>query len=215
MKKIQKNTIVFVGCAVWLGATSALAADWPQWRGPQRDGISQETGLLKEWPKEGPKLLWQVKDVGYGFSTPAVTKGHLYLLSNKGNDTEFVQALDARNGKPVWSTNIGKVGQPDQQPNYPAARSTPTVDGNLLFALGSDGDLVCMETATGKIHWQKNVQKEFGGKPGVWAYSESPLIDGDTVVCTPGGSQATLLALNKKTGAVFWKSALPEGDMAC
>jgi outer membrane protein assembly factor BamB len=197
-----------------LAASGILAADWPQWRGPQRNGISTETGLLKEWPREGPKLLWQLKEIGSGYSTPAVVGERLYLLSNNGPDNEFVQALAVKDGKQLWSTRLGKVGNPDQQPSYPAARSTPTVDGALLYALGSDGDLACLETATGKARWQKNLRTEFGGQPGQWAYAESPLIDGDVLVCTPGGSEATLVALNKKSGAVLWKSAVPGGDQA-
>jgi outer membrane protein assembly factor BamB len=204
--------LVAVGCVVF--SLTAGAADWPQWRGPQRDGTSRETGLLKEWPKEGPKLLWQLKDIGSGYSTPAVVGERVYLLSNKGLDDEFVQALAVGDGKEVWSTRIGKVGKPKQFPSYPGARSTPTVDGELLFALGSAGDLACLETATGKVRWQKNIGTDFGGEAGQWAYSESPLIDGDAVVCTPGGKDATLVALNKKTGEVIWKSAVPGGDAA-
>ncbi len=192
----------------------AGAADWPQWRGPGRNGVSQETGLLKEWPKEGPKLLWQLKDIGDGYSTPAVAGTRIYVLSNRGLDNEFVQALSVQDGKQVWSTRIGNVGNPDQQPSYPTARSTPTVDGELLYALGSDGDLACLETATGRARWQKSLRKDFGGQPGQWAYAESPLIDGDLLVVTPGGSEATLVALNKRTGAVIWKSAVPGGDPA-
>jgi outer membrane protein assembly factor BamB len=191
-----------------------LAGDWPQWRGPQRNGISQETGLLKEWPKEGPKLHWKVSDVGSGYSTPAVVAGRLYLLGNDGLDNEFVRALAVQDGKQVWSTRLGKVGNPKQQPSFPAARSTPTVEGEWLYALGSDGDLACVETGAGKVRWQKNLRADFGGKPGTWAYSESPLIDGDTLVCTPGGSEATLVALNKKNGDVIWKCAVAEGDEA-
>src|SRR5213079_334576 len=97
---------------------------------------------------------------------------------------------------------------------YPMARSTPTVEGEVLYALSSDGDLACLETATGKALWRKNTRADFGGKPGKWAYSESPLIDGDVLVVTPGGVEATLVALNKKTGAVIWKSAVPGGDAA-
>jgi len=190
------------------------AADWPQWRGPQRNGISAETGLLAEWPKEGPRLVWQVKDIGSGYSTPAVVGDRLYLLSSQGTNDEFVQALEAKDGKRVWSQRIGKVGNPDQQPNYPAARSTPTVDGEWLFALGSDGDLACLERATGKVRWQKNVRQDYGGQPGIWAYSESPLIDGETVVCTPGGSNDTLVALSKKTGDLIWKCAVPGDEQA-
>lgn len=210
-----KDRIGVMTCGLTLLLTSGvMAADWGQWRGPRRDGVSHEKGLLKEWPKEGPKLLWQVDGVGDGYSTPAVAGGRIYLISNTGLENESVQARDARDGKSIWSTRIGKVGNPDQQPSYPAARSTPTVDGRLLYALGSDGDLACLETATGKVRWQKNLRTEFGGRPGTWAYSESPLIDGNTLVCTPGGSQATLLALDKRTGALLWKSAVPGGDEA-
>jgi outer membrane protein assembly factor BamB len=190
------------------------ADDWPQWRGPNRDGISHETGLLKEWPKEGPALTWKVAHTGSGYSTPAVVGERLYLLGNEGLENEFVEALSTSDGSKSWSTPIGKVGNPQQKPNFPAARSTPTVDGALLYALGSDGDLVCLESENGKIRWRKNLRKDFGGKPGEWAYSESPLVDGDAVICTPGGSEATIIALDKKSGQVLWKSPLPEGDEA-
>ena len=193
---------------------AATADDWPQWRGPTRDGISRETGLLREWPKEGPKLLWQARQIGAGYSTPAVVGDRLYLISNEGLTNEFVQTLAVADGKPAWATKLGKVGNPDQEPKFPAARSTPTVEGTLLYALGSDGDLACLETATGKVRWQKNLRTEFGGKPGKWAYAESPLVDGEALVCTPGGSEATLVALNRQTGAVLWKSAVPGGDEA-
>jgi outer membrane protein assembly factor BamB len=199
---------------VLLLASVVLAADWPQWRGPMRDGVSQESGLLKEWPADGPKLLWQVKDMGQGYSTPAVVGERLYLQTNQGVADEFVEARNVSDGKVAWSTRIGKVGNPDQKPNYPAARSTPTVDGEVLYALGSDGDLACLETAGGKPRWQKSLRADFNGKPGAWAYSESPLIDGDTLVCTPGGAEATIVALNKKTGDVIWKCAVPGGDTA-
>jgi outer membrane protein assembly factor BamB len=188
--------------------------DWPQWRGPNRDGISKESSLLKEWPKEGPKLLWQVKGLGSGYSTPSVANDRLYIVTNEGLDDEFVKCLSTTDGRQLWSTRIGKVGEPNQRPSYPGARSTPTVDGDSLFVLSSDGDIACIEAANGKIRWQKNVRSEFGGKPGRWAYSESPLVDGDHVICTPGGESATLLALNKKSGDVVWKSAVPGGDGA-
>jgi outer membrane protein assembly factor BamB len=191
----------------------AYAADWPQWRGPERNGISQETGLLKEWPKEGPPVLWVQKDIGYGYSTPSVVGDRLYLLSNTGMENEFVQALDVKDGKQIWSTRLGKVG-PNQMANYAAARSTPTVEGAALYALGSDGDLACLETATGKAVWTKNLRSDFDGKPGLWAYSESPLVDGDVLVCTPGGKAATMVALKKETGELIWKCAVPGGDSA-
>lgn len=193
---------------------AASTADWPQWRGPARDGISQDSGLLKQWPAEGPKLLWQVNDIGDGYSTPVVVGTRIYLMSNHGMENEFVQALSTQDGKPIWTTRVGNVGNPNQNPPYPKARSTPTVDGNFIYVLGSDGDIACLEAKSGKIRWQKNIRKEFGGQPGEWAYAESPLVDGDVVVVTPGGSDATMVALNKKTGAVIWKSAVPGGDPA-
>lgn len=193
---------------------AASTSDWPQWRGPERSGVSKETGLLKQWPKEGPKLLWQVNDIGDGYSTPAVVGTRIYLMSNRGMDNEFVQALSTQDGKTIWTTRLGNVGNPKQNPNYPKARSTPTVNGNFIYALGSDGDLACLEASSGKIRWQKSLRTEFGGQPGEWAYAESPLVDGDVLVVTPGGAHATMIALNKKTGTVIWKSAVPGGDEA-
>src|SRR5438046_4536268 len=114
-------------------ALSVVAGDWPQWRGPQRNGVSQETGLLKEWPKDGPRLHWKVTDAGRGYSTPAVVAGRLYLLGNDGLDNEFVEALAVKDGHRVWSTRLGNVGNPHQQPSFPAARSTPTVEGEFLY----------------------------------------------------------------------------------
>ncbi len=219
MKSQLRTTIaVFCLCLSVISATgsdnrSTSLADWPQWRGPKRDGLSQERGLLKQWPAGGPKLLWQVNDIGDGYSTPSVVGTRIYLMSNRGFDNEFVQALSSEDGKPVWTTRIGNVGNGTDF-LYAKARSTPTVDGDFIYALGSDGDLACLETKSGKIRWQKSLRKEFEGKPGVWAYAESPLVDGDAVIVTPGGEQATMAALNKKTGAVIWKSAIPGGDPA-
>jgi outer membrane protein assembly factor BamB len=204
-----------IAIALLLGSAGSHADDWPQWRGPQRNGVSHETGLLKDWPKEGPRLLWQIQDAGSGYSTPAVVGERLFLLANDGLDDEFVRALSVKDGRRLWSTRIGKVGSPDQQPKFPAARSTPTLEGDRLYALGSDGDLVCLDAVDGKVRWQKQLRTDFAGKPGTWAYAESPLVDGETLFCTPGGSEATVLALNKGTGEVRWKTAVPgAGDAA-
>lgn len=199
-----------------LAAVSGLAraANWAQWRGPHRNGISSEKGLLKKWPADGPKLVWQVDDLGDGYSTPAVVGDRIYLLGSRGLEDEFVQCLSAADGKPIWERRIGKVGNPDQRPPYPGARSTPTVDGDALYALGSDGDLARLDAKTGEITWQKNLRNDFGGKPGVWAYSESPLVDGDVVIATPGGDEATIVGLSKSTGELVWKSAIPEMEAA-
>jgi len=145
---------------------------------------------------------------------PPVVGDRLYLMGNDEMDKEFVAALDVKDGQRIWRTPVGKVGPNNPQMNFAAARSTPTVVGELLYALGSDGDLVCLETSTASCAGKKNLRTDFGGKPGDWAYTESPLVDGDTLVCTPGGSEATLVALNRKTGQVLWKCALPEADNA-
>ena len=211
---MRTQRVLGCACGAVLLSLVAYAAAWPQWRGPQRNGVSAEAGLLKEWPKAGPRLIWQAKDIGDGYATPSIVGNRIYILSNRGLDNEFVQALSTQDGKQVWATRLGKVGNPNQMPSFPTARSTPTVDGALLYALGSDGDLACLETARGKIRWQKSLRADFGGHPGQWAYSESPLVDGDVLVVTPGGAQATIVALNKKTGETIWKSAVPGGDDA-
>jgi outer membrane protein assembly factor BamB len=205
--------LVVVGLAAVSLSPWAVADDWPEWRGPHRNGVSAETGLLGQWPKDGPSLVWHAKDIGDGFSTPSVVGDHLYLISNQGMDDEYVQALSTKDARQIWRTRIGKVG-PNHGPQHPGARSTPTVDGSLVYALGSDGELACLETENGKIRWTKNLPADFDGKPGNWAYAESPLVDGNVVVCTPGGNEATLLAVDKTTGNVVWKGVVPEGDAA-
>src|SRR5262249_32126242 len=208
------TTLAFSAASFLIASSYGMASDWPQWRGPNRDGVSEEKGFRKDWPKEGPALVWRASEIGRGYSTPAIAGDRIYLMGSQGTDNEFVEALSTKDGKKIWSTTLGAVGNPKQNPNFPTARSTPTVDGAMLYALGSDGDLACLDASTGKIKWKKSLRTDFGGKPGEWAYSESPLIDGDTLVCTPGGSQATVLALNKNTGEVLWKCAVPEGDPA-
>src|SRR5262249_37383949 len=122
--------------------------------GPDRTGISNETGLLQEWPKDGPPLRWKVTDIGTGYSTPAVARGRVFLQTTRGKD-EYALALEEKTGKEIWSAALGRVGR-NFGPQYPGTRSTPTVDGDLLYCLSSDGDLVCLESAGGKVKWQKN-----------------------------------------------------------
>jgi outer membrane protein assembly factor BamB len=185
--------------------------DWPQWQGKDRNAVSTEKGLLPDWPRDGPPLAWQAKDLGGGYSTPSVAAGRVFGMGFKGDD-EVVWALEEANGKPLWTTRIAAANKHVGYPEGP--RCTPTVDGELVYALGLDSDLVCLEAATGKERWRSNLQREFKGSSGGWGYSESPLIDGDKVLCTPGGRDATLLALNKQTGALVWKGVVPDGDGA-
>jgi outer membrane protein assembly factor BamB len=207
-----------------LTVSLAVATDWPQWRGLHRDGISPETGLLQEWPADGPKIRWKRTDIGAGFSTPVVVGGKVYLQTNQDIDPmaanpdaiEYALCLDEKTGQDIWKTPIGKVGA-NRGLNYNGTRSTPTVDGDRLYCLSSAGQLVCL-TTDGKPKWQKDLIKDLGGVIGGekagWSYSESVLVDGDLVICTPGGETATLAALNKSTGEVVWKCAVPGGDAA-
>lgn len=185
--------------------------DWPQWRGPDRTGVSRETGLLKSWPAGGPTLLWKATDLGGGYSTPSIAGGRIFGMGYRGDD-EVVWSLEAATGKEAWSTRLAQgntdVGYGD------GSRCTPTIDGAWAYALGVSGDLVCLEAGSGKLRWRKNLVSDFGGRVPGWGYSESPLVDGDKVIATPGGRTATLVALNKNTGDVIWKSQVPGGDGA-
>ena len=190
-------------------ARTATADDWPQWRGPNRDGISRETGLLKQWPEGGPKLRWTVDEIGTGYSSPSIVGGRVFLQTTR-DDEEFAMALDEESGSVLWSVPIGKVGR-NRGPQYPGTRSTPTFDEGRVYCLASDGELVCLIAETGDLVWQRHYRKDFEGQPGSWAFAESILIDGDLAICTPGGGEAMLAALDKTTGDVVWQSKLP-GD---
>ena len=188
-----------LAAACWL---SAYAADWPQWRGPNRDGISKETGLLDSWPAGGPHLFWKTQGLGEGYSSFAVVGDRLYTQGQQGNQ-EFVIAFDTRTGKQLWKTPSGRAYH-ESRGHGP--RGTPTIDGNRLYALAADGTLVCLDTATGERIWGMNIVERFGGHVPTWGISESPLLDGDRVIVTPGGPGASVVALDKIKGNLLWKS---------
>jgi outer membrane protein assembly factor BamB len=191
----------------------APQGDWPQWRGPDRTGVSTETGLLKEWPAGGPPLAYKVTDLGEGHATPAITGGRIYGMGLKGQD-EVVWSLDAATGAQLWSVRMAApVGGIGTQGGY-GPRGTPTVVGDVLYAEGIGGEVVCMGTADGKIRWQKNLVRDFGGSVPRWGYSESPLVDGEKVIVTPGSRRATMVALNRQTGETIWQATSPQGDSA-
>jgi len=189
-------------------AASSKSFDWPQWQGPDRNAVSRERGLLKEWPKDGPPLAWKVDGLGGGYSAPSVAAGRIFGMSNRGDD-EVVWALSEKDGKTLW---VKRIGSPVQQ-RMPQGREgpgcTPTVDSERLYVLGLGGDLACLRVRDGKIVWRRSLTRDFDGRVPTWSYRESPLVDGDKVICTPGGKDATLVALNKKTGKTIWKSQVP------
>lgn len=192
------------------GLTNAEPGDWPQFHGPHRDNVSLETGLLDRWPADGPSLAWQCEGLGEGYSSVAVVGGRIYTMGNRGED-ELILCLDGADGKPIWSTRSGAAYR-EGQGNGP--RGTPTVDGDHLYALGANGDLSCLKTADGAVVWQLNILREFGASNITWGISESVLIDGDRLICTPGGRSATMVALDKLTGKPLWTAAVPGGPQA-
>src|SRR5262245_8649446 len=191
---------LFVSCA--LGGGKVASPDWPQFRGPKRDNLSPDKGLLKEWPKGGPRLIWNGSGVGEGFSSVAVAGNKVFTMGDD-NGSSCVFALDRASGKKLWTAKVGRTGG-----NYRGPRCTPTVDEGLVYAIGQFGDLVCLQAANGKEVWRKSFPRDFGGQSGGWNYTESPLIDGDRLVCTPGGQKASMVALAKKTGTEIWRSPL-------
>jgi outer membrane protein assembly factor BamB len=188
-------------CLVLFIALPATATDWPQWRGPNRDGVSTETGLLKEWPSNGPPFLWLARGIGSGYSSVSIAGNQIFTMGDS-QESSFVHSLSLTNGKVEWSTKVGRPGG-----DHPGTRCTPSVSGDVVVALGQWGDLVCLKTTDGSTIWRRSMEKDFGGvMMSGWGYSESPLIDGDKVICTPGGTKGTLVAINKTTGELIWQS---------
>ncbi len=189
-------------CSLLFLTQCAQAADWPQWQGPDRTNVSQETGLLKSWPESGPKQVWVSRDAGLGYAGMAVVGDTVYTLGARG-DQEFLIALNAADGSEKWSTAISELltnGWGD------GPRSTPTVVDDLVYALSGTGTLVCASASDGEIVWQATARDFGGGRPN-WGYCESVLVDGDKVVWTPGGKQGAVVALNRKTGDKLWQSS--------
>ena len=175
--------------------------EWSQWRGPSRDGISEETGLLQEWPKSGPPLAWRSNGVGNGYSSFSTSGGRLYTLGARAG-VEYVIALDRATGKKVWETQNGRRFENDRGDG---PRSTPTVEGDRLYVLGGNGDLTCLEHATGKKIWSVNIVQRFGGVNPYWGYSESPLIVGDRILVNTGGRGAGIAAVSTADGSTLWR----------
>lgn len=192
--------------------TASKPGEWPSFRGADRSGVSQEKGLLKSWPAGGPKLLWKTPNLGEGHSSIAIANGRIYSMGLRG-DNEVVWALNVKDGQEAWSTKIAAGGSLRGRQGGFGSRCTPTIVGNRLYAEGVQGDVICLDVANGKQIWKKNLVTDFGGSVPTWGYSESPLVDGDKVIVTPGGS-TPIVALKAATGEVVWKAQIPEGDDA-
>src|SRR4051812_36244341 len=199
MKRLVLVTVMLSLSAV---ASNLASDDWPQWRGPKRDGISGEHGLLKDWPAGGPPVLWRGNGAGTGYSSFSAAHGRLYTLGAR-TGTEYLMAYDAASGKKLWEIAHGRRFGNDMGDG---PRSTPTVDGDRLYTFGSSGDLSVVEAATGKVFWKVNLLQKFSGSNIQWGLSESPLVLSDRILVSPGGRGAAIVALNKSDGSVLWKA---------
>lgn len=194
-----------IAVALWIvlaGVCAVGAADWPQFRGPARDGTSPETGLMKQWPQGGPAELWSCEGLGWGYSSPAVAGGVAYTCGMI-QDQGYLFAIDSR-GKVKYRVNYGSEW--DKAGNSPGTRTTPTIDGDRLYIMSGRGRIACHNAASGDRIWAVDTPEKFGGKNIRWGIAESILVDGDRVICTPGGKDAAVVALNKMTGETVWTS---------
>ncbi|WP_372895389.1 PQQ-binding-like beta-propeller repeat protein [Stieleria sp.] len=204
MLKLYLASLFFL-CSGVIG----FAADWPQWQGPDRNAISSEDSLLQQWPEGGPPLAWRVDGLGGGDSAPAVADGKLLGMSNR-DGKEIVWARSESDGKEIWFTSLGDAIDQRVPQSKEGPGCTPAVDGERLYVIGMSGRVACLNAEDGRIVWQRSLVDDFGGVLPMWSYRESPLVDGDQVICTPGASDAMIVALDKLTGETIWKSQMPD-----
>ena len=206
----QRTLTAFAAAAIVLSLTTVVSNrgidDWPQWRGPKRDGISTEKGLLKTWPQGGPPLAWKASGAGEGYSSFSTAGGRLYTMGARGG-AEFVMAFNAADGKKAWETRLGNRFSNDQGDG---PRGTPTIDGDRLYVSGASGDVSALDLATGRQIWNINVLRQFGGSNIRWGFSESPLVLSDRIIINAGAPGASIVALTKNNGSVIWKSESDE-----
>src|SRR5439155_15337082 len=203
MAVMHRSTVTFIvamALSAIPGAQSGPGADWPQWLGPDRTGVSSEVGLLKQWPAAGPPLLWSSSNLGTGYGSMAVSGDRIFVQGSNGKQS-IVFSLNRADGKALWSKALGPAGTNDRGSG---PRGTPTVDGDRLYVLTERGDLACLKAQDGTAVWQRNILSDFGGRQIPWLISESPLVDANLLIVTPGGSAAGVVALDKMTGKTIW-----------
>ena len=213
MQKLMRGlygTLILVAAVAPLGVRTATQAplappaiaDWPQWRGPERTGLSKETGLLTQWPASGPARVWSAANLGAGYGSVAVSGDQIFVQGSRSGQS-IVSVLSQADGKGVWSKALGRASDNDRGPG---PRGTPTVDGDRVYVLTESGDLACLLTRDGTMVWQRNILRDFNARNIQWLISESPLVDGHMVLVTPGGRNAGMGALDKMTGRTIWTS---------
>jgi outer membrane protein assembly factor BamB len=199
-------TLAFLAVPAPRGQAASTRGEWPGWRGPNRDGIAKDAGLLAEWKPGGPPLAWKASGTGVGFSSLAVSGGRIFTLGDR-EGAQHVIALSEADGKLLWTAKLGLAWRDEMG----GPRGTPSVSDGLVFAVGTEGEVAAFEAATGKERWRKSLVADFGGSMmSMWKWSESPLVDGDRVIVTPGARAAALVALDKKTGQEVWRAAVPD-----
>jgi outer membrane protein assembly factor BamB/protein-L-isoaspartate O-methyltransferase len=204
------RTTIVAALGLLVSMAQAQAADWPQWRGPDRSNVSLETGLLNKWPQHGPPLAWKGSGLGDGVCPVAVAGGRVFSTGYQG-DAEYCTAVSAKDGKRLWTVKVGPAVRESSIMRWLSQR-TPTVDADRLYVVTVGGEWICLSTLTGKELWRKHYQKDFEGKRSIWGFCDYPLVDGDNLIITPGGEKATVAALNKHTGETVWTCSLPGGD---
>lgn len=188
-------------------SAASAAGQWPAFRGPKRDGISPDSDLLEKWPEAGPDKLWVYDQAGMGYSGFSIVDGRLYTMGTRGDDVTLV-AVDVATGKEIWATAVSK----DDKEGYASGwgngpRSTPSYSDGHVYGIDPKGGVFCLEAESGDLVWKKHLVDDFQGKMGGWGFSESPLIDGDKLVLAPGGSEAGIVALDKKSGELIWAAS--------
>jgi outer membrane protein assembly factor BamB len=210
MRNVTRLIGAIAGYVVFICASCVIAEDWPGFLGPRREAICRETDLLKQWPEGGPPLAWKISGLGEGFSTVSVVGNVLYTQGHK-DGKQWVTALDVgKQGKLIWQADFGVIR--NEPANRPGSRPAPTIDGDRLYTTGIGGDIACMDVKDGRVVWRRDFVEDFGGKLPMWGYAESPLVDGPWVICTPGGENNTIVALDKTNGKQIWGAAV--GDKA-
>ena len=182
--------------------SSVIKKDWSQWRGPERTGLSKETGLLKAWPAGGPKLVWATQILGEGYGGVAIRENQVLVQGTRKNRS-VIFCLNKDDGSTHW---IADLGDRLEHGRGHGPRGTPTIDGDKIYALTENGDLASVERSDGKVLWQRNILKDFDGKNPKWLISESPLVDDNRLIVTPGGKEASVVALEKESGKTLWTS---------
>ena len=202
--------IVCLATALIVTAGSHAGESWPTFRGADRSGVANESGLLNSWPESGPQLIWTAEGAGRGYSSLAIADGKIYTLgdglSTASDDDEYLVCFDQKSGEQLWKSKTGSPWNGGSE-SWQSSRSTPTIDGDRVYVLTAYGELICFTTSSDEV-WRKHLKDDLAGKKAdIWGYSESVLIDGEKLVCTPGGEKNTMVALNKVTGETIWTSS--------